>query len=702
MKNSFCSSSRSSSRSCSRFCLKPITLICLQLTVALLATQITAHAEEMPSTPVSAMEAGMDKSVLPGDDFYRYVNGSWEKSVVIPNDKSSVGTTSTLRDESDAIVQQLILKATTAAEGSPERKVGDYYSAYLNTDKINERGLTPIAPQLKSIDNIKNKTSLATYLGQHLRADVDPLNATNFFTENLFGLWVAQGFHDHTKYTGYLLQGGLGLPDREYYISANPKMATVRAAYQEHIAAMFKLAHIAKPEKAAKRVFDLEVAIAKGHAPRADSSDMNKADNTWTKSDFTKKAPGLDWNRYFSAAGLASQQAFIVWHPAALKASAELVRSTPVETWKDYLRFHTLNYYTNVLPQAFFEQKFKLTTVLTGAKTPLPRWKYAVNSTNSVLGEVVGQLYVADHFSPEAKAKINAMVANLLDAFKQRVNNISWMAASTKQEALAKISSFYVGVGYPDKWHDYSGLNVDANDAFGNAERASLFAYQKALAKFGKPVDVTEWAMTPQTVNAVNMPMQNAINFPAAYLQIPNFDINASDATNYGAIGSTIGHEISHSFDHTGAMIDSKGELRNWWTKEDLLHFQQSAKALADQFSSYKPFPDLAVNGEQTLDENIADLTGLMAAFDGYKIAMKQKGLAPTKETDQEFFLANAYKYRGKLREEVLRQAIISDGHAPGQYRALTVRNLDAWYDDFNVLPDQKLFLAPNNRVNIW
>ncbi len=682
--------------------LPTVTAVCLQLALVLSVLQTHAQADDAPPPPVSSMEAGMDKTVLPGDDFYRYVNGNWEKTAVIPNDKSSVGTTSTLRDESDAIVQQLILKATHAAEGGSERKVGDYYSAYLNTDRINERGLSPIAPQLDAIAGIRNKSGLATYLGQHLRADVDPLNATNFFTENIFGLWVAQGFHDHTRYTGYLLQGGLGLPDREYYLSANPKMAAIRTAYQDHIAALFRLASLPYPEQAAKRVFDLEVAIARGHAPRADSSDMTKADNTWARSDFARKAPGLDWNRYFSAAGLTSQSAFIVWHPTAFKASAALVKATPLETWKDYLRFHALNQHTNVLPQAFFDQKFKLVTVLTGAKAPLPRWKYAVNATNAALGEAVGQLYVADHFSPEAKARINAMVANLLSAFKDRVNKISWMAASTRQEALAKIASFYVGVGYPDKWRDYSGLQVDASDAFGNVERASLFAYRNALARFSQPVDVTAWAMTPQTVNAVNMPMQNAINFPAAYLQVPNFDINASDAANYGAIGSTIGHEISHSFDHTGAMIDSKGELRNWWTKDDLLHFQQSARALADQFSSYRPFPDLAVNGAQTLDENIADLTGLMAAFDAYKMAMKQKGLTPTKETDQEFFVANAYKYRGKLRDEVLRQAIISDGHAPGQYRALTVRNLDAWYDDFNVLPGQKLYLAPDDRVKIW
>ena len=678
-----------------RFCLKLLVFAGLCITLA-------CSAADVPPAQISPMQAGMDTSVQPGDDYYRYVNGLWEQAAVIPNDKSSVGITQMLRDESDAAVLKLIEQARLAPEGSAARKVGDFYSAYLNTDAINQLGLAPLMPQLNSINSIHTRSALSGYLGKHLRADVDPLNATSFFTENLFGLWVAQGFHDHTRYTGYLLQGGLGLPDREYYLSDSAKMAQIRSTYLTHISALFKLANLPNAEQAAQRVFDLELKIAAGHAKRADSSDMHLADNLWKISDFANKAPGMDWNAYFASAGLSRQSAFIVWHPTAFKTSAGLIATTPLATWKEYLRFHALNQHSAVLPQAFFDQKFRLNSVLTGAKVPLPRWKYAVNATNSALGEVVGKLYVTDHFSADAKVKINEMVANLMAAFKERVNNIRWMAPSTKAEALAKISSFYVGVGYPDKWHDYSGLVVKDQQALANADRASEFAYRSALAKFGKPVDVTEWCMTPQTVNAVNMPMQNAINFPAAYLQIPNFDINASDAANYGAIGSTIGHEISHSFDHTGAMIDAKGELRNWWTNNDLAHFQQSAKALADQFSGYRPFPDLAVNGEQTLDENIADLTGLMAAFDAYHIALQKKGMAPNKESDREFFLANGYKYRSKMREEVLRFAIIGDGHAPGMYRALTVRNLDAWYDDFDVQSGQTLYLAPQDRVKIW
>lgn len=675
-----------------------IRRLCLPLAIAALcATGNFACAADTPAT-----DPATDTSVAPGDDFFLYVNGGWIREATIPNDKSSVGTTVTLRDNSDAAVQKLIEQSMTAPPGSPERKVGDYYAAYLDTATIDQRGLAPITPQLKSIDAIRSKTALATYLGRHLRADVDPLNATNFVTENLFGLWVAQGFHDHTQYMGYLLQGGLGLPDREYYLSDSAKMVAVREAYRDHIAALFTLAGMADAQASAQRVFDLELQIAKGHSSRADSIDLDKADNRWQRADFARLAPGLNWKAYFDAAGLGQQKSFMVWHPQAFKASAALVDSTPLDTWKAYLRFHALNQHTSVLPHAFFDQKFKLASVLSGAKAPQPRWKYAVAATNGALGEQIGKMYVADHFSPAAKARINTMVTNLMTAFKARVANISWMAPATKQEALAKINAFYVGVGYPDKWHDYSALKVDAHDALGNADRASAFAYYNALAKFGKPVDETEWCMTPQIVNAVNMPLQNAINFPAAYLQAPNFDLNASDAANYGAIGTTIGHEISHSFDHTGSMIDAKGELRNWWTQADLEHFQQSAKALADQFSAYQPFPDLHVNGTQTLDENIADLTGVLAAFDAFHLAQQQAGVTPSKDADREFFLANARKYRSKVRDESLRAQIVTDGHAPSHYRALTVRNLDAWVDDFNVQPGQQLYLPPAARINIW
>lgn len=692
--------------------LKPLALACLHMVLALpLYASITAqaHANDAKSIVLNStastsatIDVGMDKSILPGEDFNRYVNGHWEKTATIPDDKMSVGVFDSLIEDTDIKVAKLIEATTKAAPGTAARKIGDFYQAYLNMEHINQLGLSPLQSQLDHIAALTDKTALATYLGQHLRADVDPINATHVHTENLFGLWVSQGFHDHTTYTAYLLQGGLGLSDREYYVSKNPKMVELRSKYLAHIAAILKLANTPDPDNAAKRIFALETRIAQSHATREATSDVLKANNTWSQADFAKKARGLDWSAYFSAAGLQAQSSFIIWHPGALKGSAALVANTPLDIWKEYLRFHAINQRTGVLPQAFADQQFALRSAFTGAKKPLPRWRDAVDVTNYALGEEVGKLYVEQNFSAEAKQRIRSMVTNLLDAFSARVSALTWMSPKTKAEALEKIKHTYVGVGYPDKWRDYSGLQVSTADAFGNTERASAFFYQEALAKLGKPVDVTEWCMNPQLVNAVNMPLQNAINFPAAFLQSPNFDLQASDAANYGAIGATIGHEISHSFDNSGAMFDSKGELRNWWSKSDLAHFNQSSKALVAQFSAYKPFPDLAVNGQQTLGENIADLAGLMAAFDAYRSAMKQKGQVVTKETDQEFFLSFARTYRGKMRDETLRSIIVTNEHAPEQFRLLTVRNLDAWYPAFNVQPGQKQYLTPKDRVRVW
>jgi len=686
--------------------LKPVARLCLQMMLALPLTTPLAFAGNLTPEEIAAVKgSGIDLAVKPGQDFNKYANGAWEKKAIIPESKSSVGLDEMLVEESDDAVARVIEKALQAEAGTPAKKIADFYQAFLNTDVINERGLTPLQPRLDAISAMSDKAALARYLGQNLRADVDPINATKVFTENLFGLWIAQGFHDHTTYQGYLMQGGLGLPDREYYLSKKPDMAKLRGQYQQYVATVLTLAHVvnaADAHREAKRIVELEINIAKGHASRADTSDVLKADHTWRTADFNKKAPGLDWQTYFAAAGLDQQTAFLIWHPTALKASASLVASTPLEIWKNYLRFHVINQRADVLPTVFFNEKFKFYSALAGTSVPEPRAKYAIGATNDALGEEIGKLYVADNFSSEAKDRIRSMVTNLLAAMSDRIERNTWLAASTKQEALLKIKNTYVGVGYPEKWRDYSALEVKADDAYGNAERSSLVEYHRALAKFGQSVDETEWCMNPQLVNAVNMPMQNAIDFPAAYLQSPNFDLNASDATNYGALGATIGHEISHSFDNTGAMFDAKGELRNWWTKADMLRFNASAKALVSQFNQYRPFPDLAIKGQQTLGENIADLVGLMAAFDAYHAAMKQKGQAPTVDTDKEFFMAFAKSFRSKMRDEVLRTVIITNEHAPSSYRVQTVRNLDAWYKAFDVKPGDALYLDLKNRVKIW
>ena len=534
---------------------------------------------------------------------------------------------------------------------------------------------------------------------------MDAFNATNFYTENLFGLWVAQDLDDPTQYSPFLLQGGLGMPDRGYYVDTSAAMAAIRPKYQAHIAAMLGLAKVAEPEKKAAAIMRLETGIAKAHWTREQSGDVTKGNNHWTRAEFGSKAPGLDWETYFAAAGLGKPARFVVWQPSAVTGISALTASEPLETWKDYLTFHAIQSRVAVLPAALYNQSFSFFgPVLSGAQKPRDRWKRAVTATNDALGFAVGRLYTDRWFPAEEKARAQAMVTNLIAAFRERIDRLDWMAPATKKEAKAKLAVLKVGVGYPDKWPDYSGLEVVAGDAFGNAERSALFNYRKSLAKLGAPVDRDEWVMTPQTVNAVNLPALNAMNFPAAILQPPYFDPRRPTVMDYGAIGSVMGHEVSHSFDNQGALFDSKGRLHNWWTKEDFKHFEGSAARLVAQYNAYKPFPDLAVNGKLTLGENIADLAGLAAAYDAYRRSLGGKP-APAVQGftgDQQFFISFAQGWRGKLREPALRNRILTDGHAPYEYRASTVRNLDAWYTAFDVKAGETLYLPPADRVRVW
>ncbi len=652
------------------------------------------------SLPKQYEVSGMKPSVKPGDDFNAYVNGGWMDATEIPADQGAWGIAHEVAEATDKRVAQLIEDTAKSAAATDEaRRVGAFYTAYMDEVGIEAKGLAPLMPTLNKIAAVKDKKQLAHLLGATIRADVDPVNSTNFFTENVFGLWVSQGLHDPEHYQAYLLQGGLGLPDRDYYLAKDKRMAGLREKYQQHIAAVMKAAGWKDAEKRAAAVFALETAIAKAHATREESEDVQKADNTWAMADFDKKAHGMDWQAFFDGAGLSGQQSINIWHPSAAKGESALVGSKPLAVWKDYLAFHTINHFSGALSSVFTEERFNFYgKVLSGVPQQEARWKRAVAHTNGALGDAVGKLYVAKYFPPESKARIQAIVDNLIHAFDERIDHLEWMAPATKVEAKAKLKTLYVGVGYPEHWVDYTGLEIKADDALGNEVRAEEHAYKRALAKFGKPVDRSEWAMVPQIVNAVNLPLQNALNFPAGILQPPFFDPAAPDAVNYGSIGATIGHEISHSFDDEGAQFDSQGRLRNWWTKEDLEHFHKSSTALAAQFSTYKPFPDLAVKGQQTLSENIADLAGLNAALDAYHASLKD----PSQGSDQQFFVSFAESWRSKEREAILRRQIATDGHAPAQYRVSTVRNLDAWYKAFDVEPGQTLYLKPAERVRIW
>jgi len=676
------------------------------LWVALYA--VSAVAQNSPASENHGIAvANMDRSVKPGEDFYHYANGDWIKRTELPADRAEIDVFSKLADLSNKRTADLIeeIAKSKPPAGSELRKVGDLFNSYMDEAGIEAKGLGPIRPHLEGIAAIKDKRELSRALGETLRNDVDALNNTNFHTPNIFGLWVAPGFNDSDHYKAYLMQGGLQLPDREYYLGNSEHMRNLRNQYQTHIAAIMKLAGFTDTDARATRIVELEHAIAQTHRSLADNEDIHKANNTWTQADFSSKAPGLDWEEYFHAAGINQVESFIVWQPEAFTGESALVASTSLETWKDWLAFHLIEAYAGVLPKALADERFAFFgKALSGTTQQRPRWQRGVFVVDGLLGDAVGQAYAKKYFSPAAKSQAQAMVANLIAAFRKRIEALSWMDASTKAEAQAKLSTLYVGIGYPETWHDYSNFEVKPDDIFGNVWRGRLAEYHRQVARLGNVVDRKEWSMTPQTVNAVNLPLQNGLNFPAAILQPPFFDPKAPAAANYGAIGTVIGHEISHTFDSEGSAFDSKGRVRNWWTPGDLQHFENATGQLAAQYDTYKPFPDLALNGKQTLGENIADVAGIAAAYDGYKASLSGK-TAPTQDGfsgDQQFFIAFAQNWGAKTREAALRQQVMTDPHAPGEYRAAEVRNIDAWYAAFNVQPGEKLYLPEAERVRIW
>ena len=649
---------------------------------------------------------GMDKSVAPGDDFNGYTNGGWTKSTPIPADKSGYGIDAILTDETRKRTLSLIEDAakgnTPASEDA--RRIGDFYASFMDEAAVESKGIEPLRGQLAAFTAITDRRALARAIGGQLRADVDALNNTNFETGNLFGIWVTQGLGDPSHTYPYLLQGGLGMPDRDYYLSSSSHMAQLRKQYLAHIESMFRLSGFTDPPGRAARVFALETAMAQVHATRVESEDVHSA-VSWNRADLPTRAPGLDWPALLEAAGLNDVPVVIVWHPKAVTGLAALFAKEPLDVWKDWLAFHRIERAANYLPKAFVDEHFGFYgKALSGIPELRPRWQRGIDFTNLALGDAVGKMYVERYFPAETRAKAQAMVGDLIKAFAKRIDSLSWMSPETKVKAKEKLDTLKVGVGYPDHWRDYSGLEIVRGDALGNSLRAELFEYRHQLSKVHQPVDRGEWWMTPQTVNAVNLPLQNALNFPAAIIQSPYFDASADAAHNYGSMGAVIGHEISHSFDDQGSQFDAEGRLANWWTKPDFDHFRAAGQALAAQFDTYRPFPDLAVNGQQTLSENIADVAGLVAAYDAYRLSLQGKPDAVKDgfTGDERFFISFGQSWRSKERDPELRRQIATDGHAPEQYRADTVRNLDAWYDAFSIQPSQKLFLAPDKRVRVW
>jgi predicted metalloendopeptidase len=673
-------------------------------------TFVTIFALAVSLSPAAAPVAqnvntqDMDRSVKPGDDFYRFANGGWLKTVAVPAGQTSYGTSAMLIEKTSERVRNLIQEAAAAkpATGSIAQKVGDYYASFMDEAAIEARGLTPLADEMAAIAAITNKASLSAYLGATLNTEVDGLTAN---ADHVFGVWVNQSFTDSKHYVFHLLQGGLGMPDRDAYIDPSSKMAALRAHYQSHLAAILKLAGVADSESKAARILSLEIRIAQTHAPDSDAADVFKQNNLWKRGDFDVKAPGMDWDAYFKSAGVADQPDFIVWQPSAVTGTSALVGSESIDLWKDYLRFHLIEHYASVLPRAVATEDFSFYgTILSGAQPMPDRSKGAIAATNGALGQAVGELYTQRYFPPDAKAKAQAMVADLITAYRTRIANLTWMSPQTKEKALAKLAALRIGVGYPDTWIDYSRLEVVRGDAFGNMRRAEAFNRSRNLAKLRQPADPDEWRIDPQSVGAVIMFSPNAEFFSAAILQPPYFDSQGDAASNYGSAGAGIAHEISHSFDELGNIYDSEGRLGNWWTAEDSAKYHAAAAKLVAQFDGYCPLSDLCVNGKQVLNENIADLAGLLVAHDAYVLSLKGKtdvvigGLSG----EQRFFLAFAQRWRRAQGETALRRQIATDSHPPGEYRSDTVRNVESWYKAYEITPGDKLYLKSEDRVGIW
>ena len=650
----------------------------------------------------SAHDTDIDRFIKPGDDFYRYANGNWLRAAAAGG--PGPDTRTILAKKTNLRVRDLMREASApqSARSSIAQKVGDYYASFIDEDSIEAKGMTSLAADLAAISAITDKPSLSAYLGSTLNSEVDGLTDN---ADHIFGVWVNQSFTDSDHYVFHLLQGGLGMPDRDAYTDPAPKMAELRAQYQAHIAAILKLANLEGAESKAARILALEIRIAQSHAPDSDASDVFKQNNPWKRTDFSVKAPGMDWDAYFNSAGVAGQSEFIVWQPSAVTGTSALVGGEDIDVWKDYLKFHLIEHYASVLPRAVAAEHFAFYGKIVSGTQQMPdRSDQAIRATNAALGQAVGQLYTQRYFPPEAKAKAQAMVADLITAYRNRITNLTWMSPPTKEKALAKLAALRIGVGYPDKWIDYSTLDVVRGDALGNMRRAEAFNRSRNLAKLKQPADPDEWRIDPQIVGAVIVFSPNTETFSAGILQPPYFDSQGDNASNYGSAGAGMAHEISHSFDELGNIYDAHGRLGKWWTAEDLANYRAAASQMVAQLERYCPLSDLCVNGKQVLGESIADLAGLLTAHDAYVLSLKGKSdvVIGGLTGEQRFFLAFAQRWRKVQDEAALRRQIKTDSHPPGEYRSDAVRNVNAWYDAYGIAPGDTLYLKPEDRAKIW
>lgn len=662
-------------------------------------TQSNIAAPQKTALASGIEQANIDKSVRPQDNFYRYVNGGWMKSHEIPGDKTAIGSFYDLRDKADEDVKAIIeeLAATpNLKNGSNEQKVADLFRSYMDNEKRNAVGISPINSILQTIDNIESKDDLAAFFGKYSSLGI----------KNPLALYISVDAKNSTSYAIHIWQSGLNLPDKDYYFNEAERFVNLRSGYVAHIENMYNLAGLSNGKTAAKNIMALETNLAKFHWTRVQSRDSEKRYNKYATNNLNSITDKFNWQAFLAAEGVDAQKEIIINQPDFIAGFGDLFETTSLDTWKQYLTFNTLGAFSSYLTTELDNEDFDFfSRQLNGREEQRPQWKRGVSVVNSNLGEVIGKVYVARHFTPAAKSRMSELVENLRNAYGSSINDLEWMSEDTKKAAHVKLAAFTPKIGYPDKWEDYSALTISKDDLVGNIIRSRKVASEKEIAKLGGPIRKWEWGMTPQTVNAYYNPTVNEIVFPAAILQPPFFNMKADDAVNYGGIGAVIGHEMGHGFDDQGSKYDADGNLRNWWSEQDLKEFATRTKALVEQYAGYQVFDDLHVNGELTLGENIGDLSGVTIAYKAYKASLNGKE-APVIDGltgDQRFFMGYAQIWRSKIVEKSMRNRVATDPHSPGEFRALgSLSNMNEFYQAFDVKKGDAMYIAPEKRVKIW
>jgi endothelin-converting enzyme/putative endopeptidase len=644
-------------------------------------------------------KANMNMDIRPQDNFYRYVNGGWMNRNEIPGDKTAIGSFYDLRDKADEDVKIIIENLATTEglkAGSDEQKVADLFRSFMDSEQRNSKGIKPIQSILAAIDNLRNKRDLAEFFGKYSSAGIN----------NPLALYISVDAKNSSSYAIHIWQNGLNLPDKDYYFNDAERFVDLRSGYVKHIENMYGLAGLNNGQSAAKNIMALETNLAKFHWTRVESRDSEKRYNKFATNNLDSLTSKFNWPVFLAAEGVADQKDIIINQPDFIEGFGKVFDETSLETWKQYLTFNTLSTFSSYLTADLDNENFDFfSKQLSGRQEQRPQWKRGVSVVNSNLGEVIGKVYVTHHFTPQAKSRMSTLVENLRSAYGASIDDLAWMSDNTKKAAHVKLAAFTPKIGYPDKWEDYSALNIAADDLVGNIIRSRKVSSEKEISKLGGPIRKWEWGMTPQTVNAYYNPTVNEIVFPAAILQAPFFSMKADDAVNYGGIGAVIGHEMGHGFDDQGSKYDATGNLRNWWTEQDLKEFSTRTKALIEQYAGYQVFDDLHVNGKLTLGENIGDLSGVTIAYKAYKASLNGKP-APVIDGltgDQRFFMGYAQIWRSKIVEKSMRNRVATDPHSPGEFRALgSLSNMNEFYEAFDVKKGDAMYIAPEKRVKIW